>query len=102
MSAAHPPTFTLRHRDPSGPFAIEATVGAITLTLAAGTLHDADKGAFPLEGLELAMHPVNGRLEPIAVRNPGVLTEFQQEGLIDAVSSALYIVDSPVSPTFKE
>ncbi len=97
-SDSRTPPFTLIHRDPSGPFALEVTVSAVTLTLGAGTLHDADKGTFPLAGLELAMHPVNGRVEPVAVRNPGVLTEFQQEGLIDAVSSALrLVVDSEPS-----
>jgi hypothetical protein len=84
-----PPPFALSHRDPAGLFALEATVNTVTLTLGGGTLHDADKGPFPLAGIELAMHPVNGRIEPVAVRNPGVLTEFQQEGLIDAVSRAL-------------
>src|SRR5262245_44996153 len=50
------------YRDDSGPFAIEAMVTAwrralasgegpaIILTLGPGTLHDADKGAFPLDG----------------------------------------------------
>jgi hypothetical protein len=94
--------FTLSHRDPAGLFALEATVGAVTLTFAGGTLHDADKGAFPLAGLQVAMHPVNGRLEPGAVRNPGELTEFQQEGLLDAVRSALGLVVAPHTPTSKE
>ncbi len=102
MAPSGPPAFTLSYRAPSDLFAIEATVSTITLTFETGTLHDADKGAFPLDGLDLAMHLVNGRVEPVAVRNPGVLTEFQQEGLIDAVSSALHSVAGPVPPTFKE
>jgi hypothetical protein len=77
-------------------------VSVVTLTFAGGTLHDADKGAFPLVGIELAMQPVNGRVEPVAVRNPGVLTEFQQEGLIDAVSSALRLVGAPEPSSSKE
>jgi hypothetical protein len=94
--------FSVSHRDPSGLFAIETTVvawredrgdaadvGAITLTLGAGTLHDADKGAFGLDGLELAMRVANGRIEPTRVLAPGVLSELQQEALLDAVSSAL-------------
>jgi hypothetical protein len=96
------PPFTLSHRDPAGLFALEATVSTVTLTFGAGTLHDADKGLFPLTGLELAMRPVNGRIEPVAVCNPGALTEFQQEGLLDAVSSALRLVASPEPSSPKE
>ena len=94
--------FTVSHRDPSGLFAVATTVvawredrrdadeaGAITLTLGAGTLHDADKGAFPLDGLELAMRVAGGRLAPARVLEPGALSELQQEALLDAVSSAL-------------
>jgi hypothetical protein len=94
--------FAVRHRDPSGPFAIETTVVAwredprepghicpVSLTLGSGTLHDADKGAFPLDGLELIVRVANGRIEPIGVLNPGALSEFQQDALLDAVSSAL-------------
>ena len=92
--------FTISHRDPSGLFAVEATVvawredgreagEAVALTLGAGSLHDADKGTFPLEGLELTVRVANGRLEPIDMRRPGALSELQQDGLLDAVSSAL-------------
>jgi hypothetical protein len=111
---SHPPTspgFTLplavTYRDDSGPFAIEATVtdwrsyfaadegAAIRLTIGTGTLHDADKGAFPLDGLELFMRVVSHGFEPLAVLNPGVLSEFQQEGLLDAISSYLNSVAPP-------
>ena len=94
--------FTVSRRDSSGLFAIETTVvawredrresgqaGPVTLTLGAGTLHDTDKGAFPLDGLELIVRLANGRIEPIGVFEPGVLSEFQQEALLDAVSGAL-------------
>jgi hypothetical protein len=89
------------YRDDSGPFAVDLTVigwrsdpasaeePSITLTIGSGTLDDADKGAFPLDGLELSMRVADERLEPLAVLNPGVLSEFQQEGLLDAVSSYL-------------
>lgn len=95
------------YRDLSGPFAIDATVTswrmaaasdegpAIRLTLGTGTLHDADKGAFPLDGIELSMRVARDGLEPLAVLNPGVLSEFQQEGLLDAISSYLNSVSLP-------
>jgi hypothetical protein len=107
--------FTVTHRDPSSLFAIEATVvawredrreageaRAITLTLGAGTLHDADKGAFPVAGLELTIRVASGRIEPIGVLNPGVLSEFQQDGLLDAVSSALSAAGHLFPPTSQE
>ena len=94
--------FPVSHRDPSGLFAIETTVvawreerresgqvGPVWLTLGVGLLHDADKGAFPLDGLELIVRVANGRIEPIGMLNPGVLSEFQQDALLDAVTSAL-------------
>jgi len=97
-----PVPFPVSHRDPSGLFAIETTVvawreerresgqtGPVSLTLGEGTLHDADKGAFPLDGLELIVRVANSRLEPVGVLNPGVLSEFQQDALLDAVTSAL-------------
>ena len=97
------------YRDPSSPVAIEATVTAwqtdegepgqaavITLTIGSGTLHDADKGRFPLDGLALTLRVTNGRMEPEAVLNPGVLSEFQQEGLLDAVSSYLNDINRTV------
>lgn len=103
-----PLPLTLSYRDPSSPFVIEATViaghvddrgpgqwSSMTLTIGAGSLHDADKGTFPLNDLELAMRVADGRIEPIAVRNPGVLSEFQQDGLLDAVTSAL----NDINPT---
>ena len=103
-SGAVPLPFAISHRDPSGLFAIETTVvawreslraddrttpRAITLTLGAGTLHDTDKGAFPLDGLDLAMRAVDGRIEPVRVLAPGALSELQQAALLDAVSTAL-------------
>jgi len=95
--------FRLRHRDPTGPLAIDTTIvawrarGASGLgaevfwcALGAGILHDADKGPFSVEGLELTLHiPPGGVLEPGAIANPGVLSEFQQEWLLDAVCIAL-------------
>jgi hypothetical protein len=94
--------FTVSHRDPSGLFTIETTVvtwreerresgqvGPACLTLGAGMLHDADKGAFPLDGLELIVRVATGQVEPIGVLNPGVLSEFQQDALLDAVTTAL-------------
>lgn len=97
---------TVSHRDLSGLFAIETTVVAwredhpgtsrdVALTLGAGTLHDADKGAFPLDGLELIFRVVEGRAEPMAVRNPGPLSEVQQEVLLDAVGTALAAAGYP-------
>jgi hypothetical protein len=92
--------FTVRHRDPSGLFLVETTVVAwredghepgrvVTLTLGTGTLHDADKGPFPLDGLELTFRVVGDRVEPARIRAPGVLSEVQQEVLLDAVSTSL-------------
>ena len=99
------PGFTLplavSYRDDSGPFAIDLTVAAwrrepafgqgvsIRLTIGAGMLDDADKGSFPLDGLELSIRLVSNRFEPLAVLNPGELTEFQQEGLLDAICTYL-------------
>ncbi|MEZ5293663.1 MAG: hypothetical protein R2745_21445 [Vicinamibacterales bacterium] len=59
------------------------------LTLGTGTLHDADKGHFPLAGLELTVRRIGDTFEPLAVVNPGVLSEFQQDGLLDAICSFL-------------
>jgi hypothetical protein len=97
-----PLPLTLSFHDPASPFAVEATVIAakvdergpgqgmsMTLTVGAGSLHDADKGTFPLKDLELTLSVTNGRIEPVAVLNPGVLSEFQQDGLLDALTSAL-------------
>lgn len=111
MSTPPPPSLTLpiavTYRDASGPFAIDLVVtdccGAaasaleptITLTIGSGTLHDADKGVFALDGLELTIRAAHGRFEPVAVVNPGVLSEFQQEGVLDAVSSYLNGAQSP-------
>jgi hypothetical protein len=110
--AGFTPPFALGYRDPSGPFAIEATVTAwldhpvesgqadlVTLILGPGTLHDDDRGAFPIEGLELTLRVADGRVEPMAVRNPSGLSEFQQDGLLDAVASALNAGGGPFSPT---
>ncbi len=90
------------HRDPSGLFAIETTVVAwreahstssrvrvVVLTLGGGTLRDADKGSLPLDGLTVAMHIADGRLEPGDVPEPGPLSELQQDALLDAVRTAL-------------
>lgn len=89
------------YRDASSPFTIDATLGqwqiagsgsgeitGVNITVASGILEDADKGAFPLSGLVLTMR-VALRMEPVAVVNPGVLSELQQVGLLDAVSTYL-------------
>jgi hypothetical protein len=94
--------FTVSHRDASGLFAIEATVVAwreeprqpgqvcpIWLTLGPGTLRDADKGAFPLDGLELLVRVAHDGIEPIGVLNPGPLSDFQQEALLVLVAGAI-------------
>jgi hypothetical protein len=104
--------FSVRHQDPGGIFAIEAKVVAwqeagheaasaetVTLTLGEGTLHDADKGVFPLNGLALTLRVDDRRFEPLEVLNPGVLSEFQQEALLDAVTNGLHALSSRVSPT---
>ena len=99
---------SVSHRDHSGLFAIEATVIAwretsdvpsnvVTLTLGAGTLHDADKGAFPLDGLEVTLRLTDSRPEPLSVSEPGVLSEVQQEVLLDAISCALDATARPPS-----
>ena len=93
---------TVSDRDPSGLIVIETTVVTwredrrepgqiypVGLTLGGGSLHDVDKGAFPLDGLELIVRVANGQVEPIGVLNPGVLSEFQQDALLDAVACAL-------------
>lgn len=104
--------FLVSHKDSSGIFAIEAKVVAwqearhepassdvVTLTIGEGTLHDADKGVFPLDGLELTFRVEHRRFEPIEVLNPGVLTEFQQEALLDGVASGLNELQRRLSPT---
>jgi len=106
--------FTVSHRDPSGLFVVETTVVAwredrrapgqicpISLTLGSGTLQDADKGAFPLDGVELIVRVADGRIEPVGVLNPGVLSEFQQDALLDAVGSALNAAGRPLPPTIR-
>ena len=100
--------FTVSHHDPSGLFVIETTVVAwredrrepgqiypVSLTLGAGTLHDADKGAFTLDGLELTLRISNRGSEPLSVRAPGALSEVQQEALLDAVCSVLDAAGQP-------
>ena len=91
---------TLTYRDSSGPFVLETTVtachplagagpaDAFTLTLGSGTLHDADKGRFALDGVVLTLRLTRGRFEPVALVTPGALSDFQQAGLLDAVASA--------------
>lgn len=88
------------YRDPSSPFTIDLTLGsweaigsagprgAIEITIAAGILRDADKGTFPLAGVVLRMRAAS-TVEPLAVVNPGALSELQQIGILDAVSTHL-------------
>jgi hypothetical protein len=111
MAPPTSPGFTLplavTYRDDSCPFAVDLTVidwrshptstegRSITLTIGSGTLHDADKGPFPLDGLELSMRVASDGFEPLVVLNPGVLSELQQEGLLDAVSSYLNGISWP-------
>lgn len=94
--------FTARHTDPSGPLALEAAIVGWTphgdtegprhfrCSLGHGQLFDIDRGPFPLLGLELVLQvsPAGG-LEPGFVANPGGLSEFQQEWLLDAVCRVL-------------
>jgi hypothetical protein len=97
---------TVSYRDPASLFAIEATLtesstedggtggtAVMTLTIGLGTLHDADKGPFAIDGLRLTLRVTRGRLEPVAVLNPGSLSEFQQAGLLDAISNFLNRMD---------
>ena len=77
-------TITAWRREP-----VSGDAPSLTLTIGAGTLHDADKGSFPLDGMELSMRVTGGRLEPLAVLDPGALTEFQQDGLLDAIATYL-------------
>lgn len=95
--------FRLHHLDPTSPLDIDVTIvgwqargvsglGADVFwcALGDGLLHDADKGLFPLAGLELTLEALpGGALEPGAITNPGVLSEFQQAWLLDAVCSVL-------------
>jgi hypothetical protein len=93
------------YRDASNPFTIDATLGQwqisgsgsrVHIHIAGGMLQDADKGAFPLSGLVIAMR-LALKMEPVEVVNPGVLSELQQVGLLDAVST--YLNDSGVRYT---
>jgi len=93
----------VRHADPSGPLALETSIVAwhrqetaaggaagFLCVLGEGLLFDDDKGRFPVAGLELALRrSSSGAFEPGALTNPGVLSEFQQEWLLDAVCSVL-------------
>lgn len=90
---------TIRYQDGSSPFSVEATLGAwripegdagncIEITVASGTLRDIDRGTFPLSGIALTLL-VDGQMIPGAVVNSGPLSELQQEGLLDAVSTYL-------------
>jgi hypothetical protein len=103
--------FRVAHHEPSGLFAVDATVTGwaegrrgpgqrrtITLTFGTGTFQDADRGVFPLDGLALTLRVAGSRLEPVVVRNPGVLSEFQQEGLLDALISGLEADGRPFPP----
>jgi hypothetical protein len=87
------------YQDDSSPFRIDATLGRwqiaeggegnrIEITIATGTLRDIDKGNFPLAGVVLTLL-VDGQMIPVEVVNPGPLSELQQEGLLDAVSTYL-------------
>jgi hypothetical protein len=89
----------IRYQDGSSPFRIDATLGRwqiaeggegnrIEISIATGTLRDIDKGNFPLAGVVLTLL-VNGQMIPGVVVNPGPLSELQQEGLLDAVSTYL-------------
>ena len=104
--------FSVSHRDPSGLFAIETTVVGwredrdesgrsirVTVTLGVGTLHDADKGPFPLDGLELTVRLSPDGIAPLDVLDPGALSEFQQEALLDALASGLNALNRRWSST---
>ena len=88
---------TIRYQDDSSPFHIDAILGRwqiaecgegnrIEITIASGTLRDIDKGNFPLAGVVLTLL-VDGQMISGAMVNPGPLSELQQEGLLDAVST---------------
>lgn len=89
----------ITHRDESSPFTIDATLGGwrmvegepglVQITIASGTLLDADKGEFSLAGVVITIRLHLGGVDPKAVVNPGDLSEFQQAGLLDAVSTAV-------------
>lgn len=89
----------ITHRDESSPFTIDATLEGwhtvegdpdlVRITIASGTLLDADKGEFPLAGVALTIRVHLGGVDPGAVVVPGDLSEFQQAGLLDAVSTAV-------------
>jgi hypothetical protein len=89
------------YQDGSSPFRIDATLGqrqiaeggsgnSVDITVASGTLRDSDKGNFQLAGVVLTTL-VAGEMTPMAVVNPGPLSELQQEGLLDAVSTYLNV-----------
>jgi hypothetical protein len=59
----------------------------LALTIAAGTLHDEDKGESDLAGLEIGVGVSDA--EPCEVLNPDLLSELQQAGVADAVASHL-------------
>lgn len=107
MQPFHPPCpftlpLTVRYHDVSGPLAVDATVtdcrpqtGVVWCRIGTGTLHDADKGPFPLDGLELTLLVAGGRFAPRAVVGRADLSEFQREGLLDAVCSVLNAMSLP-------
>ena len=90
---------TIRYQDGSSPFSVEATLGewriaesdagnCIEIMIASGTLRDIDKGTFSLSGIALTFL-VDGQMTPVAVVNPGPLSELQREGVLDAVGTYL-------------
>jgi hypothetical protein len=105
---------TVNFRDPSSPIGVDAIVTAwqlddtgpghpasMTVTIG-GTLHDLDKGPVPLADLRLRLLVVGGRFEPLAVIDGGGLSDFQQDGLLDAITSALNALDPPLHQRVSE
>jgi hypothetical protein len=106
---------TVSYQQAGMPFTITAGLGAwqvtadanegqfltVNITIASGTLDDADKGQFPLAGMILSMRVALQLLagsslqfniptiSAVEIQNPGSLSELQQTGLLDAVSSYL-------------
>ncbi len=87
------------YQEPGAPFRVELLLGSwqisdsqspVRITIASGVLHDTDKGPFVLDGIQLSvsLSPAAG-VEPLEVLNPGVLSELQQAGLLDAVATTL-------------
>jgi hypothetical protein len=61
----------------------------LRIAIASGVLHDVDKGSFALAGVELSLSCDGPKMEAVEAVNPGLLSELQQGGLLDAVVTTL-------------